>query len=228
MSEQQPALAFFVETTNILQINYDRETNLTYVYILENEGRINTDLVVYEFDIKNIMNTSDDPIEAIDILLEEFYFKDYTSLERISNKTKIGRFNKTQFEKFLSFNAIYKPQNMTEVSKRIYENCIERIMLRKKNIKSDYLAKIIESIENEKGFDIKNKKIDINLIEKNTKFKRINKEKLDERLDFSNEFIDDLLIHEECETYISYKYLCKILIDEVYNTLMLEIEDEKE
>lgn len=225
MEEQQPVLAFFLEPTNILQVNYDRKTNLTYIYIIENKGRINADLVVYEFDINNVMNTNDDPIEAIDVLLEEFYFKDYTSLERISNKSKIGRFNEEEFEKFFSFNGIYKPQNMTEVSKRIYENYIERIMLRKENIKSDYLSKIIKSIENEKGFDIKNEKIDINLIERNTAFKRIDKERLDERLDFSNEFIEDLLVHEKYEVYISYKYLCEILIDEVYHMVMLEIED---
>lgn len=225
MEEQQPVLAFFLEPTNILQVNYDRKTNLTYIYIIENKGRINADLVVYEFDINNVMNTNDDPIEAIDVLLEEFYFKDYTSLERISNKSKIGRFKEEDFEKFLSFNGIYKPQNMTEVSKRIYENYIERIMLRKENIKSDYLSKIIKSIENEKGFDIENEKIDINLIENNTEFKRINKEKLDERLDFSNEFIDDLLVHDKYEVYISYKYFCEILIDEFYNMIMLDMED---
>lgn len=231
MIEQQPALAFFVETTNILQINYDRETNLTYVYILENEGRINADLVVYEFDIKSIMNTSDDPIEAIDILLEEFYFKDYTSLERISNKTKIGRFNEKQLEKFLSFNNIYKPQNMTEVSKRIYENCIERVMVRRDDLNSDYFLNIVESIEQDKGFDIENKTVDIDIIEKNTIFKRISKDDfkgiLDERMILSDDFIDDLLLHEEEEIYISYKYLCEILIDEWYHMLMLEIEDEK-
>lgn len=225
MEKQQPVLAFFVETTNILQINYDRETNLTYVYTVENEGRINADLVVYEFDMNNVINTSDDPIEAIDILLEEFYFKDFTSLERISNKSKIARFNKENLEKFLSFNGIYNPENMTELSKRVYENYLERIMLRKENFKSDYLSKIIKSIENEKGFDIKNKNIDRNLIEANTEFKSINKEKLDERLDFSNEFIDDLLVHDKYEVYISYKYFCEILIDEFYNMIMLDMED---
>lgn len=222
MSEQKAMLSFFLATTNILQIKYDRETNLTYIYIVENKGRTNADLVVYEFDINNVMNTSSDSIAPIDKMLEEFYFQNYITLESISNKTKIGRFNENQFERFMSFNDIYPIHNMTEVSKNIYENCIERTMLRVDDIDSDYFLNIIKSIEKDKGFDTENKTIDIELIEKNTIFKRLDKDTLDERLTLSDNFTSDLLIYEEEEAYISYQYLCEILFDEWYNLLMIE------
>lgn len=226
MEEQKANLVFFLKTTNILKINYDRETNSTYIYILENKGGTNADLVVYEFDINTVMDISEDPIGSVEELLEELYFENYDTLERISNKTKIGIFNDEEFKKFLSFNSIYEIYNMTEVSKRIYENCIERVMVRADDINSDYFLNIIESIEKDKGFDVTNRTVDIDMIEKNTIFKRISKddfkEILDERMILSDDFIDDLLIHEEEEIFISYKYFCEILFKGINDIIMTE------
>lgn len=227
MNEQQkPMLAFFLAPTNILQINYDEETQLTYIYIIENEGKTNADLVVYEFDIDVVMNFSEDTISSVEELLEEIFFENYGTLERISKVTKIGRYNTDQFKKFLSFNNIFGNYNMTEVSQRIYENCIERVMVRANDFNEDYLFNVIESIEKDKGFNIKNRTVDIGVLEKNTVFKNINKEDfkdiLDDRMILSDDFIDDLLIHEEEEIYISYKYFCEILFKGINDIITTE------
>ncbi|WP_432721620.1 hypothetical protein [Staphylococcus shinii] len=225
-SDKKIYLPFLLTKTNILQINYDRKTNLTYIYIVENEGRLNADLVVYEFDINDVMNFSEDSIGSVEDLLEEFFFKNYETLERISKLTKIGRFNNDQFKKFLSFNSVYGLHSMTDVSKKIYENCIERLMVRIDDFNGDYLYNVVESIEKDNGFNKDNETVDIDVIEKNTVFKKVNRDEfksnLDERMILSNHFIDNLLMHEEEEIYISYKYLCEILFKVMNDIIMTE------
>lgn len=227
MEEQKPKYVFFLAPTNILKINYDRETNLTYIYIVENKGRTNADLVVYEFDINNVMNTSDDPIAPIDELLKEFYIKNYETLESISNKTKIGRFNEEKLNKFLSFNDIYGFHNMTEVKESIHENCMERVMLRKENFQDEYLERIVKSIRGDNFFDTHKNPVDTHWIENNTIFKKVEIGHLDERLKLSDSFKDDLLIDKEEELFISYKELCKILFDTDYYLTLREVDEEE-
>lgn len=223
MEQQKPILSFFLAPTNILQINYDDETRLTYIYIIENEGRTNADLVVYSLDLNNVMSKKEDIIAPIEELLEEFYFKNYTTLENISNKAKIGRFNKERLKELLSFNEIYGYQNMTTVAMKLYQNAIERNMLRKENIQDEYIKSIVELIRNEEYFDTLNRPVDIEWIEKNTVFQRVDESKFDERLIFTDEFIDDLLRHKEDELFISYEKLCKIISDfDFYDALREE------
>ncbi|MBJ6239736.1 hypothetical protein [Staphylococcus aureus] len=225
-SDQQPILAFFLAPTDILQVNYDKDTELTYIYIKENKGRTNNDLIVYEFDINTLMSKSEDIIEPVKELLEEFYFKDYTMLEKISKKTNIGRLNEKQLDKFLSFNDIYGFHNMTEVAMRLYENCIERVMLKSEDIANEYLESIVKLIRKEESFDTHTRPVDIDWIESNTVFKRVDEKSFDKRLIFSDDFIHNLLRYEEEEFYISYERFCEIIFDFDYYLSLREAEEE--